>query len=57
MISVPHLLVGRGIDGHRNYADALRTTDHSSIEEYIQQTFMDIDGTWGTLKSLPCPKC
>ena len=48
MLSIPHLLIGHGPDGHRNYADALRTTDHSSVEEYIQQTAMDRDGTWGS---------
>jgi len=35
MLSIPHLLIGHGPDGHRNYADALSTTNHSSVEEYI----------------------
>ena len=48
MISMSHLLVGRRSDGHRNYVDALTTTDHSSIEQYIQETAMNRDGTWGS---------
>ena len=41
-----HLLVGRRSDGHRNYVDALTTTDHSSIEQYLQEKAMNHDGTW-----------
>ena len=48
MLSVPHLLIGHGADGRRNYADALTVTDHSSIQQYINETTMDHDGTWGS---------
>jgi len=49
MLSIPHLLIGHGADGRRNYADILRMTDHSSVEQYINMTAMDHDGTWGVL--------
>ena len=48
MLSIPHLLIGHGTDGRRNYADVLRMTDHSSVEQYINMTAMDRDGTWGS---------
>jgi len=48
MLSIPHLLIGHGADGHRNYADVLRMTDHSSVEQYINMTAMDHDGMWGS---------
>ena len=48
MLSIPHLLIGHGPDSQRNYVDVLSTTNYSSIEEYIQQTIMNCDGTWGS---------
>lgn len=54
MLSIPHLLIGHAPDGRRNYLDALTTTDHSNIEQYIQFTAMDCDGTWGSAIEIAC---
>ena len=54
MLSIPHLLIGRGPDGHRNYIDTLTTTSHLNIDQYIQSTSMDCDGTWGSAIEIAC---
>ena len=44
MLSIPHLLCGIGIDGHRNYLYSV----HDNVESYLARTNMAVDGTWGT---------
>ena len=54
MLSIPHLLIGHRPDGFRNCIDTLTTTDHLSVDQYIQSTSMDRDGTWGSAIEIAC---
>ena len=54
MLSIPHLLIGQGPDGQRNYIDMLTSTEHLTIAEYLQSTAIDRDGTWGSAIEIAC---
>ena len=45
MLSIEHLLIGRDTDGHANY---LYTLNYSSVQEYVTNTGMSNNATWGT---------
>jgi len=49
---MPHMLIGIGPDGRANYAAAMFS--YSTIEDYIQSSEMDRDGTWGSAIKMVC---
>jgi len=46
MLSIAHMLIGIGPDGRANYATGMVSC--TTIEEYIRNSGMDRDGTWGS---------
>jgi len=52
MLSIPHMLIGRGPDGLANYANGMQS--HDNIEDYIRHSGMDRDGTWGSAIEMAC---
>jgi len=51
MLSIPHMLIGSPV-GRANYAAAMLS--YSTIEDYIQCSGMDEDGTWGSAIEMAC---
>jgi len=47
MLTIPHLLNGLGADGRENYLEHYNG-GYASVEDYLEQTQMAINGTWGT---------
>ena len=45
MFSIEHLLVGHDSEGHANYLEPLNCT---SVQQYINESGMSRNGTWGT---------
>jgi len=45
MLSNSHMVIGNGASG---------MPDHDTIEEYIQISEMDKDGTWGSAIEIAC---
>ena len=45
MFSIEHLLVGHDSEGHANYLEPLNCT---SVQQYITESGMSRNGTWGT---------
>jgi len=52
MLSIPHMLIGIGPDGHTSYAAAMLS--YSTIEDYIRCSGMDKDGVWGSAIEMAC---
>jgi len=55
MLSIPHLFVGHGPDGQPNCITLMYHPCHyDSVEDYIQESGMDCDTTWGTSVEMAC---